>query len=54
MMQLLRMDSDVAKILNRIDSESLKENTLMIFTGDNGMPFPGAKGNSMMLAFAFR
>jgi N-sulfoglucosamine sulfohydrolase len=39
-----RMDSDVGKILNLLDSEKLKENTLVIFCGDNGMPFPGAKG----------
>jgi N-sulfoglucosamine sulfohydrolase len=38
-----RMDSDVGKILKLIDSEKLNENTLVIFVGDNGMPFPGAK-----------
>jgi N-sulfoglucosamine sulfohydrolase len=41
---IARMDSDVGKVLNLLDSEKLKENTLVIFCGDNGMPFPGAKG----------
>jgi N-sulfoglucosamine sulfohydrolase len=41
---IARMDSEVGKVLNLLDSEKLKENTLVIFTGDNGMPFPGAKG----------
>lgn len=41
---IARMDNDVGKVLDLLDSEKLKENTLVIFTGDNGMPFPGAKG----------
>lgn len=41
---IARMDNDVGKVLNLLDSEKLKENTLVIFCGDNGMPFPGAKG----------
>lgn len=41
---IARMDSEVGKVLSLLDAEKLKENTLVIFTGDNGMPFPGAKG----------
>ena len=51
---IARMDSDAAQILKLLDSEGLKENTLIIFAGDNGMPFPVQKAHSMMRACAFR
>jgi len=38
-----RMDLAVGRILQRLDEEGLAENTLVLFVGDNGMPFPRAK-----------
>jgi arylsulfatase A-like enzyme len=43
--EISRMDGDVARILSLLDSNELSKNTLVVFTGDNGMPFPGAKGS---------
>lgn len=39
-----RMDMETGQLLDLMKQRSLLENTLIIFTGDNGMPFPGAKG----------
>jgi N-sulfoglucosamine sulfohydrolase len=39
-----RMDSDAGQVLQLLKDRNLLDNTLIIFTGDNGMPFPGAKG----------
>lgn len=39
-----RLDLHVGKCLELLDQHGLAENTLLIFTSDQGMPFPGAKG----------
>jgi N-sulfoglucosamine sulfohydrolase len=38
-------DKQLVKILNKLDEIGELENTLIIITGDNGMPFPRAKAN---------
>ena len=43
--EIARMDSDVARILSLLETNGLAKNTLVVFAGDNGMPFPGAKGS---------
>jgi len=40
-----RFDREVGEILKRLDSAGELENTLVVMTGDNGMPFPRAKAN---------
>jgi N-sulfoglucosamine sulfohydrolase len=42
--EIARMDRNVGKILALLERDKLAENTLVIFTSDNGLPFPGAKG----------
>ncbi|MGP0103729.1 MAG: sulfatase [Solirubrobacteraceae bacterium] len=37
------LDHGVGMVLNQLDACGLDENTLIIFTTDHGMPFPGAK-----------
>ncbi|HEX5413368.1 MAG TPA: sulfatase [Terriglobia bacterium] len=39
-----RLDMKVGQILNLLEKYGLAENTLVIFTSDQGMSFPGAKG----------
>lgn len=39
-----RLDVHIGKFLELLDQQGLAENTLLIFTADQGMPFPGAKG----------
>lgn len=39
-----RMDADAGEVLRLLEERNLASNTLVLFTGDNGMPFPGAKG----------
>lgn len=41
---IARMDRESGQVLELLRSRGLEENTLVIFTGDNGMPFPRAKG----------
>lgn len=38
-------DQVVGEFLNILDSRGLRENTLIIFTSDNGMPFPRSKAS---------
>lgn len=38
-------DNHVAKILETLKRQGQKSNTLVIFTSDHGMPFPGVKGD---------
>ena len=40
-----RFDSDVGKMLKILEAKGQLENTLVIYTSDNGMPFPRAKAN---------
>jgi N-sulfoglucosamine sulfohydrolase len=39
-----RLDMKVGKLLDLLEKHELVENTLVIFTSDQGMAFPGAKG----------
>jgi arylsulfatase A-like enzyme len=39
-----RMDMETGQVLDLLAQRNLLDNTLILFTGDNGMPFPGAKG----------
>jgi arylsulfatase A-like enzyme len=41
--ELSRLDENVGKILNYLEKEGLKENTVVIYLSDNGMPFPRGK-----------
>jgi arylsulfatase A-like enzyme len=41
---IARMDAECGQILEILERRGLAGNTLVIFTGDNGMPFPRAKG----------
>jgi arylsulfatase A-like enzyme len=41
---IARMDMECGQILDLLQARGLANNTLVIFTGDNGMPFPRAKG----------
>jgi len=38
-------DGEVSQMLQHLEKRKLLENTVVIYTSDNGMPFPGAKGN---------
>ena len=40
-----RMDADAGQLLKLLQTEKLSSNTVIFFIGDNGMPFPGAKGS---------
>jgi len=40
-----RWDSDVAKALKLLEEQNLLENTIVVMTGDHGMPFPRCKTN---------
>lgn len=39
-----RMDADCGKVFDLLRARGLDRNTLVVFTGDNGLPFPRAKG----------
>ena len=41
---IARMDAECGALLALLESRGLASNTVVFFTGDNGMPFPGAKG----------
>ena len=40
-----RMDAECGDVLDLLERHGLAENTLVVFMGDNGMPFPRAKGS---------
>lgn len=42
--EISRMDGHIGQFLEELDRRNLRENTLIIYLSDNGMPFPGAKG----------
>lgn len=42
-MLVQRVDDSVGEIFNAVEDAGLKENTLLIFTTDHGIAFPGAK-----------
>jgi arylsulfatase A-like enzyme len=41
--EVQRFDRDVAKAVKLLEDEGLLENTIVVMTGDNGMPFPRHK-----------
>jgi N-sulfoglucosamine sulfohydrolase len=41
---IARMDAECGELLALLEARGLASNTIVFFTGDNGMPFPGAKG----------
>jgi arylsulfatase A-like enzyme len=41
---IARMDAECGEVLALLAKRGLSDNTLVMFTGDNGMPFPRAKG----------
>ncbi len=43
-----RFDSDTGKMIEVLKERGLLENTLVIMSSDNGMPFPRAKGDTYM------
>lgn len=43
--EIEHMDGDFQRVLDIIKARAGLENTLIIFTGDNGMAFPSGKGN---------
>ena len=45
-LEIDRFDFNLAKILEKIEEMGELENTLIIVTSDNGMPYPRAKGNA--------
>ncbi|MFB3828426.1 MAG: sulfatase [Bryobacteraceae bacterium] len=42
--RIARMDAECGQLFEILKRRNLADNTLVIFTGDNGMPFPRAKG----------
>lgn len=40
-----RMDDGIGKVLAQLDAAGKADETLVLYTSDNGMPFPGAKTN---------
>ena len=43
--EIARMDSECGQVRGLLDRCDVAENTLVVFMGDNGMPFPRAKGS---------
>jgi arylsulfatase A-like enzyme len=43
--EISRMDSECGQVFDLLRKHGLDRNTLVMFTGDNGMPFPRAKGS---------
>jgi arylsulfatase A-like enzyme len=41
---IARLDAQTGELLGELERRGLTENTMLVFTGDNGMPFPRAKG----------
>jgi arylsulfatase A-like enzyme len=41
---ITRLDAECGQLLDLLAARGLAGNTIVFFTGDNGMPFPGAKG----------
>jgi len=42
--EITRMDNHIGLMLEQLEKRGLRENTLIVFLSDNGMPFPRAKG----------
>jgi arylsulfatase A-like enzyme len=43
--EVQRWDSDVGKAIKLLEEEGELDNTIIVMTGDHGMPFPRCKGN---------
>lgn len=43
--EVQRMDRDAGAILKRLEADGKLDNTLVVWTSDNGMPFPRSKAN---------
>ncbi len=43
--EVQRWDSDVSKAIALLEQKGLLDNTIVVMTGDHGMPFPRCKGN---------
>lgn len=43
--EIARMDAECGQVRGLLDRYGVAENTLVMFMGDNGMPFPRAKGS---------
>ena len=43
--EVTRFDREVGEILNQLEAAGELDNTLVVITSDNGMPFPRAKAN---------
>lgn len=41
---IARLDAQTGELFRELERRGLMENTMVVFTGDNGMPFPRAKG----------
>ena len=41
---IARMDAEVGRLMELLASQGHSNDTMVLFTGDNGMPFPRAKG----------
>lgn len=42
---IARLDADCGRVLDILEKRGLADNTLVVFFGDNGMPFPRAKAS---------
>ena len=43
--EVQRFDSDVGKAIAKLEQLGELDNTIVVMTGDHGMPFPRCKGN---------
>lgn len=44
--EISRMDGEIGRMLAELDRRELREDTLVVFLSDNGMPFPRAKATA--------
>ncbi len=44
--EISRMDGEIGRMLAELDGRELREDTLVVFLSDNGMPFPRAKATA--------
>lgn len=44
--EIARMDGNIGQMLDTLAARGLRENTLVVYLSDNGMPFPRAKGTA--------
>lgn len=43
--EIQRMDKEIGELIAKLKAKGIFENTIIVVTGDNGMPFPHAKAN---------